>query len=202
MRVLAILMCLLAAPLWAQTSFAQSFPAQFAVTGVADNDVLNIRAEPRASAELIGTYWPYAVNIEVLRLSDDRAWGLVALPEGNGWVSMRYLERQTIPAGELPLPLICVGTEPFWSLGIYPGGSEFNDPETGRIDIGLTNYTVGNNGVFVRLDSTDRSIHLITRRGWCTDGMSDREFGWSATMFMQHASGSGSWSGCCTYDGN
>ena len=40
----------------------------FDVTGVAANDVLNIRAAPDASAEIIGTLSPNARDIEVVLL--------------------------------------------------------------------------------------------------------------------------------------
>lgn len=197
MKGIALVFCLLAGPLWAQT-----LPAQYEVTGVADNDVLNIRAEPRASAELVGTYWPYALNIEVLRLSDDGGWGMVGLPEGNGWVSMRYLRPQPVTPGDFPLPLTCYGTEPFWTIGLYPGGSEYNDPFIGRMDLELLEGEAGANGVLARLRGDDRKIDLITERGWCSDGMSDREFGWRATAFLRFVDDTYTVSGCCTLDGN
>ncbi|OYX22743.1 MAG: hypothetical protein B7Z10_12675, partial [Rhodobacterales bacterium 32-66-7] len=117
--------------------FAQDLPAQFRVDGVSADDMLNIRAEPRASADRIGALGPYTTNVEVLSLSEDGRWGRVGMPEGNGWVALRYLVRQDVPEGQvIPRPLSCLGTEPFWSLGLLQRGDEFQRMGEDRADLG------------------------------------------------------------------
>ena len=104
--------------LWPLPTWAETLPALFAVTGVAADDVLNIRAAPDAGAAAVGSFDPTRINIEVLDVSADGTWGMVGLPEGNGWVAMRFLERQEAVAGSIPHPSTCIGTEPFWTLGL------------------------------------------------------------------------------------
>ncbi|MDO9524040.1 MAG: SH3 domain-containing protein, partial [Gemmobacter sp.] len=118
-RLAMICLCLSAAP-----AVAEPFPATYEVRDVAANDVLNIRAQPRADAALIATLPPFAINIEVLETSEDRRWGLVSTGEGNGWVSMRYLNHTIWPDPyTVPRPLTCLGTEPFWSVALLPRGA-------------------------------------------------------------------------------
>ena len=61
-RVLILLLAL-ALPLR-----AEEFPAAYAVTGVASNDVLNIRARPDAGSAIIGSLAPDATGVEVNQL--------------------------------------------------------------------------------------------------------------------------------------
>ncbi|HGG04386.1 MAG TPA: SH3 domain-containing protein, partial [Aliiroseovarius sp.] len=100
-------------------ALAQNLPDAFFVTGVAADDVLNIRAEPSARSAIVGQLGPQAINVEVIAFSDNGKWGKVSTGEGNGWVAMRFLERSNhTPAGEVPRPMACFGTEPFWALGM------------------------------------------------------------------------------------
>lgn len=85
-RGLTVVVALMASPV-----AAQNLPARYATTGVAAQDRLNIRSAPDASSDIIGAYGPYALNIEVIRLSDDGKWGLIGIGERNGWVAMRFL---------------------------------------------------------------------------------------------------------------
>ncbi len=181
---------------------AQILPDAFRVTGVAANDVLNIRAEPNARAPIVGTLDPFATNIEVLALSDDRKWGRVSANEGNGWASMRYLEATNHTAqGELPRPMTCFGTEPFWALAMYPGGDEYELAGEGRRSLSLVKHVMSHPGyvaIFEELSGLTRTLTIS--RGWCSDGMSDRDYGWSATLFNETAQGDSLLFGCCTLD--
>ncbi|MFD2813860.1 SH3 domain-containing protein [Paracoccus aerius] len=55
-------------------------PTLFDVTGVASDDVLNIRAEPNAKAAIIGTLAPDAFRIEVVE--ERQGWARVNTGEG------------------------------------------------------------------------------------------------------------------------
>ena len=197
-----ILYALAALFLSALSALAEEFPAQYAVTGVADDDVLNIRQGPSASDQIIGELGPYAFNIEVLETTSDGRWGKVPMPEGIGWVAMRFME----PVGQddpftIPRPMTCVGTEPFWSLGLYPRGDEYSAMETGRRDLTLLTERVAENGYFAQFEEGPTlNRTLIIRKEQCGDGMSDREFGFSAFLFNDAPDGSDVQRGCCTLD--
>lgn len=103
---------------------APDLPALFRVSGVAANDGLNLRASASGSAERLGTLPPDAINVEVVELSANQAWGRVNTGEASGWVSMKFLAAQPGPPWyELRIPLTCYGTEPFWHLRIDPAPS-------------------------------------------------------------------------------
>lgn len=179
---------------------AQQLPATYSVSGVAANDVLNIRAAPSADAPVLGSFDPFRINIEVLALSDDGRWGMVPLPEGNGWVAMRFLDLQPATAG-LPRPFVCGGTEPFWTVGLYPGGDEYVTPE-GRQDLALIAENVAADGYMATLSGEDGTEWtMLVDREMCSDGMSDRVFGWKTLIFRAGMSENTLLSGCCTMDG-
>ena len=75
---------------------------------LASDDVLNIRAEPAASSEIIGELGPYTLNVEVLRTLD--GWGYIGASERSGWVSMRFLAPNPPPENKVPRPMSCFGT--------------------------------------------------------------------------------------------
>ena len=199
MKILAL--CLAALCLAAPAG-AQNLPAQFGVNGVAQDDRLNIRAEPAASAEIIGEIYAYDVAVEVLRLSDDGKWGMVGAGERNGWVSMRFLKYEPYPEPySIPRPLTCGGTEPFWSIGLTPRGSEFQTPDIPRTDIEVKSEGVANQGFYALAEEgPTRVYNLHVTRQICSDGMSDREFGWAASLFIESPDGNQMLTGCCTLD--
>jgi uncharacterized membrane protein len=195
-RLLALL--LLAGP-----ALAQDLPAQFSITGVAADDTLNIRAEPSGSAPKLGEYGPYALNIEVLETTPDGSWGRVGIPESNGWVSMRFLERQDAPPFEIPRPMTCYGTEPFWTLAMTVRGDEFSALGEDLRFLTMTRQIVAREGYFASfVEGPTLERFLTIRRAACNDGMSDRDFGFSALLMTEAPDGNTLLSGCCTLDGN
>lgn len=181
---------------------AQTLPAAFQVRDVPQTDVLNVRALPSASSEAVGEIGPFALNIEVIALSADGKWGKVSIPEGNGWVNMRYLEA-TPPTdpNAVPRPLSCFGTEPFWNVGLFARGAEYNSPETGAVPMTVTSEAVAPQGYIVRMEEGPTlNRTLIVTRERCSDGMSDREYGFSASMFLEAPDGNAAYAACCTLD--
>lgn len=197
-RLTALILTLL----WPSLAFSQNLPAAYSVTGVAANDVLNIRAEPSASADVLGEIGPFALNVEVIALSPDGKWGKIGIPEGNGWVSMAFLE--DIPATDpflVQRPLSCFGTEPFWSVSLYPRGAEYNSPDTGEVPMTVLHESVAPQGSLIQLEEGPSLTRtLIVTRELCSDGMSDREYGFSTRMFTEAPDGNSALSGCCTLD--
>lgn len=181
---------------------AQTLPASFSVRDVAQEDVLNIRAAPSASAAQVGKIGPFALNVEVIELSSDGTWGKVGIPEGNGWVSMRYLEPTPIDdLHSVPRPLSCFGTEPFWNIGLYPRGAEFNSPDTGAVPMTVVAEAVAPEGYLLTLEEGPTlNRTLIVTRQHCSDGMSDRAYGFSAQMFLEAPDGNRALQACCTLD--
>lgn len=196
MRALLAALLFLAGPV-----FAQVLPAAYRVVDVAADDVLNIRAEPSAEAPVIGSFPPGRTDVEVLEITPDGAWGRVGTPEGNGWVSMRYLAAQEMAADTIPRPFRCVGTEPFWGLSFDDAGAAFSSPEGDQPLVPMTEAAAPD-GFLAHLAGADGGFWtLIADRDQCSDGMSDRTFGWKVLIFRLAAPESRLLSGCCTLDG-
>jgi uncharacterized membrane protein len=193
---------ILAFSLCATPILAQTFPDAYVTKDIASDDTLNIRAEPSASAPIIGEYGPYTLNIEVLRTTPDGRWGLVGSGEGNGWVSMRYLEASGHNnPGDFPRPMRCSGTEPFWNLNVTMRGDEYHALGDTRRDLNMIRENSADNGGFAMFEEGPTLTRtLIVKRGYCSDGMSDREFGWQALLFNEAPDGNSVQSGCCTLD--
>lgn len=196
-RGLALMCCLLGT-----TVFAQEFPSSYFVTDVAADDKLNIRRNPEAASEVIGEYDPYRLNVEILEVTADGAWGKVGLGEGAGWVSMSYLT--ATPAaqpGTIPRPMSCSGTEPFWSLTMNPRGDDYLMlGETNRALL-MTHEETATNGYLATFAEGPRTHRtLIIQSLPCSDGMSDRPFGFRATLFNAISGENGVQSGCCSLD--
>lgn len=167
------------------------FPALYQVTNVATNDVLNVRQGTDASSPILGTILPYDF-VEVLRVSADGKWGLVGLSEGNGWASMQYLAREVGQqyTEETPLSLNCFGTEPFWSLDLSTnidvnvfsqmGSEPLTLPSThGGVHGGVDAYSYP-----IKLVQDGGELNAVIFRRQCSDGMSDREYGFEIYAFL------------------
>ena len=179
---------------------AQDLPALYSVTGVAADDVLNIRAAPSASAAMRGSYAPGEAGIEVTARDETGRWGRVNLGESAGWVSMRYLQiTEPGPDVQLARRLHCSGTEPFWSLEIEqgrravfrtPDGAQQLHPGTGRLVPARgrpDRFAIGLGG----------GAAAVIRRAECKDGMSDQAYGLGIDLLMTDA-GLTLYSGCCS----
>jgi len=201
LRALALAL-LLAAPVFASSGAAQDLPALHRVTGVAANDVLNLRAQPNARAPITGSFAPNATNIEVTALSPDRRWARVNAGESAGWAAMRFLTRQGNPpwhSGQAGL--VCFGTEPFWDLRLFFPGSqaEFQALGTGGFnlvtDAGALPATAFPRTLAVPFSGARQGMAVI-RSATCSDGMSDMLFGLEAQVYFRgEVTGL---SGCCT----
>ena len=195
-------LCLIAA-LWAHGAYADSYPALFDVSGVAANDVLNIRSQPNAQSDIIGSFAHDRKRLEVLRLSPDQRWGRVGLGEHAGWIAMRF----AVPVAgddpqQFPQQMHCFGTEPFWSLSMTPSGTTYDALDAPPEVLTPITAMTASNGYFVSLtNGAGTQRHLTIARQACNDGMSDREFGLRLQMFAQQAAGNDLRTGCCTLDG-
>lgn len=197
-RILLLSLCLCG------SAAAETLPALFSVTGVAQDDVLNIRAAPDAGASQIGQLDPDATGVEVVALSRDGRWGQVNTWEWAGWVSMRYLVREPGPDWTaMQTPLKCHGTEPFWSMNVDPlrrtVSFELMGETRQSLRIDQTAPVSGRSGMVgwrVEGAATDGFASLQTQS--CSDGMSDRLLGIAIAVFLSGADGMTGYSGCCT----
>ena len=197
-RALAACLCMLGTSV-----SAQSLPDRYMVDGVAANDVLNIRALPSGGSEKVGEFGPYTLNVEVLRTQD--GWAQVPTGEGMGWVSQRFLAQNPWPANEVPRPLVCSGTEPFWTFALYPRGTEYTELalDTGPRPQTILSEETARNGFLIETEegpTLNRTLMVDGRA--CFDGMSDRPFGMSATLFTSAPDGNYVQTGCCTVQVN
>ncbi|WP_264211842.1 COG3650 family protein [Leisingera thetidis] len=179
-------------------ALAQDYPALFQVTGVAANDVLNIRSTPSASSPVIGAYSPDQSSIEVVAPDGSGTWGQVNTGETSGWVALRYLTREQAVSEHLrSAPFACFGTEPFWSLNVSPGGTaKFSTPESvGTLDTGELKTAAGRLDRYVLGLASGQAA--VIRHETCSDGMSDRVYGLSADLLLQQ-DGIELLSGCCS----
>lgn len=186
MRFLSPLALILSLALAVPASATQEYylPTLFDVSGVATDDVLNIRAAPNAGADIIGTLAPDATRIEVVE--EGRGWGRVSVGEVSGWVSMRYLSYRTDvwEDGRLPDSFRCYGTEPFWSMHVAGTDLIYSTPD--MVEERRPVSAILSTGIF--RDPTRavvaEGITLTATPQLCSDGMSDRILGLRAMAVL------------------
>lgn len=161
----------------------------YEVSGVADADTLNVRAEATARSEVVGELAPGAGPIEVL--STKEGWGQIVSQERTGWVSLKFLKEVDIPLlGEtsLPVGLTCFGTEPFWGLTLGADGTAILDDiildeptafEIGSVQSAAARFHV--TWIKFKRDVEERGNALV-RRSACSDGMSDALYPYTADI--------------------
>lgn len=208
MRVVVAFFLLVAAAVPALAT-QDGWPALYDVQGVAEDDVLNIRAEPSAGASIVGQLAHDAEAVEVIRPNPRQTWGLVNHGEGTGWVSLSYLQRR--PGqwfGARPDPARCFGTEPFWAL-------EFD--ASNEVEWSLAGTPPREGSVTAEFSSTSRrdahgfriglpmgeggetreGVGIVMQQA-CSDGMSSREYGLRLELMLEAQEGPALYSGCCT----
>ncbi len=179
----------------------------YRVIDVPEGDTLNIRAQPDASSQIIGTLRPDADDVIVAGTRMELAgsvWWQIVSDDGLGWVNARYLAPDETPSSDDAMfPLRCAGTEPFWTLSIGGEQAVFetpveNDPTW---TAGPMTRAVGLVGRYaVRLESEDGIGQVAAWRNhrYCTDGMSDIGFPYEAMVIAPDGTVFG---GCCLRSG-
>lgn len=188
--------------IWSTFAQAQAVPAFYDVSGVAADDVLNVRAAPGVGNSIIAKLTSDAANIEVVAFDETGDWARINVGEASGWVAARFLTRRAgQPDDRLPRPLVCTGTEPFWSLNV--GRSETaeltrmgEDPiPVTTLDPVTSENRTDRYAIFGQGD--DRVFTFMFQRDACSDGMSDRVYGISVDLFMTEQTGVTYLTGCC-----
>ena len=179
-------------------------PTLFDVTGVAANDVLNIRAAPNASAAIIGTLSPQARDIEVVGYDETGRWARVNSGEQSGWAALRFLAYQADvwTPGTLPPSLHCLGNEPFWSFRPRGNRVVFSTPESPESAMSIEQVVT--TGMFrdprrsmIAQGETLRMTAVMVPIA-CSDGMSDRAYGLDVTVILEGRGEPQMLTGCCS----
>lgn len=202
MKSLALCLAVLTAPAMAETAY----PALHDVTGVAADDVLNLRAAPDAGAAIIGSLPPGLAGVEVAGLSPDGKWGRVNLGEVSGWAAMSFLNPQGGPAWfAVQGGLQCRGTEPFWTFHLDPETktARFVTPEGEGPKMTISALWPGDDWhpvVGAQVTSNQGWSIATIRSETCSDGMSDAVYGLASDIFSKGttAAPASSLRGCCT----
>ena len=196
-RILIVLLMLM--PGWV---VAQQLPALYDVSGVQQNDTLNVRSGPSTSFDVIAKLAPNDTGIEVVDTNADGDWGLIILDEGSGWVALRYLARQANqPDDGLPRYLNCAGTEPFWGffMGLDRKAKFTRLDETVPFEnvhaVQSSNRT-DRHALFA--DGGEVVITAMVGRDQCSDGMSDRIYGLGIDLLVTDQAEVTVFSGCCS----
>jgi len=178
-------------------------PAYYRVFDVGSTGSLKIRAQAMAGGTIIGEYALAAGPIEILKI--ENGWGNVVAGDGNGWVNMAHLIEIPVPmVGQTSLPegLLCSGTEPFW--GFQLGSAEIvlsrmgeDDQTYSIIEADLFEGRTGPDG-FVQAAGTSGMLFAIISARQCSDGMSDRAYGWWVNLLETSLNDTSAVNGCCS----
>ncbi len=180
--------CVMATSAEAKTSYF--LPELVQIARVPQGDTLNVRAQPSGKSADLGDL-KNGDTVEILTVQGN--WARILWGEGNGWISLSFTDRIKRPAlaSGLPVGLNCAGTEPFWSLRLLkPGVAYFNGASLPISQSGRSaNSSLGY--YFTAPDTTG-----VLYREFCSDGMSEREYGWKIDLVTPR----GMLSGCCSGD--
>jgi len=170
--------------------------AAYAVKDVAANDSLNVRSLPGTRSDMV-TRLPHdarGILVTGKRMTEGSSvwWEVITtgVQGRTGWVNHRYLAVE--PDGvQSSYPLQCGGTEPFWSLRLEDSHAAYSDPETETVTLSASGWMRSRNspGVFaIQLRSEDDDPgtdgYATIDRTACSDGMSDFEYPFEATVIL------------------
>ena len=184
-RTVLLWLLLLCAPLR-----AEELPALYSVTGVAADDVLNLRERPDSGSAIIGRLAPDASGVEVVAFADD--WAVINVDGVAAYAARRFLTREDGPDwASLQRPIFCSGTEPFWSLALDPSTASARFSTPGQPDpkpLAIDDLWSGNAWTASAAVSLPVGLAVLRRQD-CSDGMSDQQFGIAVDVFLQDSDG-------------
>lgn len=182
--------------------------AHYRVSGVAQNDQLNVRNQPGIRGEISGAFMPNAANIVVTgsrQSRDGSDWWEVLYPGAEGgtaWVNAHFLAPETPSrAQDTNYPLICTGTEPFWSLLIAARHAKYSTAGSHDQIFAASAWQAAHGAQLqfaIRLrkptGAGGTGYAVIIRNPSCSDGMSDRLNPFSGIIILPDGQVFG---GCC-----
>jgi uncharacterized membrane protein len=174
---------LVSSPAWSQMQTPDP-SLRYQVVDIAADDRLNVRRQAGVEAEIIGSLLPDAVDVVITGAAMEIAgsdWWEIVFVEGylsRGWVNGRYLEVMDRDERDRDYPLMCGGTEPFWSLEVENGQARYSSPDEQQYTMTASEWRKarGRLGTFAVQLERDGQIGYATM--WreptsCSDGMSD-----------------------------
>jgi len=204
---LIVLVVLMVVP--ASTTSAGRF--EFRIKNVKRSDVLNIRerVDDQSSisrTKILGQIPANATGVlgsgASLKVGPVR-WYEVRYKDARGWVNGRYLEPVSPKLDdEFDANLFCGGTEPFWALRVESKTAELQRPDAppAHYSVAVREPFQGrNDALAIRLVSNDGSdiSALVQHKEWCSDGMSDLEYGFEVRL-VGLSEGDIPLMGCCS----
>lgn len=171
----------------------------YSVIGVSQNDTLALRASASANAAKLADIPSDATDLVATgKVSASGEWAEIRYDGRRGWVSARYLAYGEPGGVQIPARLQCSGTEPFWAITLRPGTIDadlnFLDRSYKRPIAGVSAAMNHNDIWIVKSPSGRTAISLIVRKESCSDGMSDRDYPFSAVALVP---GADIIAGCC-----
>ena len=186
----------------------------YAVRGVAANDVLNVRkdiagATDISSAPVVAKVPANARDVRgtgrTIMIGKAR-WHEIVYEGVTGWVNGRYLQDISTDTTSEPRPLLCTGAEPFWSLDFTASPPRFKSPagangeEVHRMELIESRHANGRPHIWSLTLESDAakwmSTAVLKRTDQCSDGMSDFLYPFEVVFVSRE----GNWDvlhGCC-----
>ena len=174
-------------------------PVSYSVYGVPANDTLALHATPNAASQKLADVPHDATDLHMTgNTTTSGDWAEIQYQGRLGWVNARYLAFGPAGSVQLPALLQCSGTEPFWSINLTPGRTKadlnFLDRKYSH-RITRAASAMNHNDIWIVKSRDNRTeISLIVRKESCSDGMSDRNYPYSAVALVP---GSDIIAGCC-----
>lgn len=175
---------------------------------------LNVRTGPGTRYTDIGNV-PPLTQVVVTAFNDRKTWAEIEWEGATGWVSTKYinyvadatppattiLPPQNILTGELLLDaseISCVGTEPFWNLGVMDQTQlTYSKPDSEAVVSIIETIDVSANNVTSQMFASFGFTGIIHAQQ-CSDGMSDTQYNWAIDLVVNDGFGAKLYSGCCS----
>jgi len=88
----------------------ETFARYYELTGLATDDVLNVRSGPSTEHRVVGKLSANTSVIEILERDPDVQWGRILWEGQDGWVFLEFvspINPDTVPATNIPINLHC-----------------------------------------------------------------------------------------------
>ncbi|MFW2586844.1 SH3 domain-containing protein [Sagittula sp. SSi028] len=185
-----------------QSDGSQVSPGYYTVSGVAQNDRLNVRAAPNAGSDIVSSLAPGA-SVFVNGPATGN-WVSVSVNGQSAYVNARFLTRQSSQSGSqtangFPLGVTCRGTEPFWTLSIADDRSvTYTELNSGADPmVSLVQTTPASGGGYPFAFVAGPYTGSLDQQS-CSDGMSDTSYSMTISFDRLLSGGvPGTHYGCC-----
>ncbi len=165
----------------------------YTVVGIKSPETLTVRAEPSDGEKVsdwkeLGRLPAGSTDVRGTgrsKMIGNQRWLEVSAGQTRGWVSLKFLD-SAMQADLSRETFDCSGTEPFWAATLGPTESEYSDPEfkTRLTTVGVQAATARLLPLLYRLADRDEKKYqaTIARQEWCSDGMSDYDYGFQVLL--------------------